>query len=116
MQTQEVLECLRMLRGMTENEVQPYAALADAAVVWVQRRVTDNAAAEEAPLVMLAAAKVNYDLALTTAETAISSFSAGDLKISYATQGVENAKAFLKDMLENCTDFISAENFAFQSV
>ena len=66
---------------------------------------------------LLAAARANYKIALIRRSgNSVTSFSAGDIKISENNSELENAKALLDEVSSECAALADVNGFAFRTV
>ncbi len=116
--TQAVKEQLIALTERDESELEAKAAVIDSAVSFVEKLVKTESEDDMPRLIMLAAARANYSLALLNRdESGISSFTAGDVSFTKsASDMVDSARAFYESTLGESTDIIRENGFVFRTV
>lgn len=100
-----------------ENFETEYAQLIDYSIDWAESLAAENAS-EDAVLAFLAAAKMNYLLALReSGESSVTSFTAGDISIKEESgNAVKAAEGILKTALSDAASLIKTNGFAFIGV
>lgn len=116
MNTEKVLEILRAIGNFTENEVKKYSSLVEINMHPFAENEYDES--DEALLEYFVATKTNYQIALASGDSEISSFKAGDVSITSSTNGnaVKNAKALLDDACASISHLVADKSFYFREV
>lgn len=112
---ENVAERLKQIASLGDDEIEAYEPFILLAISWVEKKAQGAADADVSMLEMLAAAKANYDASLAFGKEEVTSFKAGDLSIT-KRGSVSSAKELLESALSACSDFITAEGFAFRTV
>lgn len=116
MNTEKVLEILRAIGNFTEDEVKKYSSLVEINMHPFAENEYDES--DEALLEYFVATKTNYQIALASGDSEISSFKAGDVSITSSTNGiaVKNAKALLDDACASISHLVADKCFYFREV
>lgn len=116
MNTEKVLEILRAIGNFTEDEVKKYSSLVEINMHPFAENEYDES--DEALLEYFVATKTNYQIALASGDSEISSFKAGDVSITSSTNGyaVKNAKALLDDACASISHLVADKSFYFREV
>lgn len=116
MNTEKVLEILRAIGNFTEDEVKKYSSLVEINMHPFAENEYDES--DEALLEYFVATKTNYQIALASGDSEISSFKAGDVSITSSTDGiaVKNAKALLDDACASISHLVADKSFYFREV
>ena len=111
------LSCLENLRELDSDFETDFAQLINYALDWAESLAADDAG-EDVRLAFLAAAKMNYLLALREAgESSVSSFTAGDVSVKEESgNSVKAAESVLKSALCDAGTLIKSNGFAFMGV
>ena len=111
------LSCLANLRSLDGSFETDYAQLISYALNWAESVAADDAG-EDIRLAFLAAAKMNYLLALRSAgEGSVASFTAGDVTLKEESGGeIKAAEGILKNALCDAKSLIKTNGFAFIGV
>ncbi|WP_297131022.1 hypothetical protein [uncultured Eubacterium sp.] len=116
MKTENILEILCTIGRMSDDEAKKYVSL----VKINSRPFADKEYDEgdEALLEYFVAAKTNYQIALASYDSEISSFKAGDVSVTSTPDGnaVKNAKALLDDAYSTISHLVADKGFYFRGV
>lgn len=117
MTIERVLEALAIIGEYSDDDIIRYTPLARKNLAIIQPTRDNLTDSDAERLAYLIGAKTNYEIALIRSQETdnITSFSAGDVKI---TQGnsLSLAKEILTSAMEDASDLISDELFCFRSV
>lgn len=112
-----VKELVTQLSGLSDEELKGFNALIEnifqSFISSIEDKDGDSSKAE-----LLAAAKINYEIALTNSESdGVTSFKAGDVSITKRGRAsAESAKALYLCVLKDCGEFAEDSNFDFRCV
>ncbi|MCR5206861.1 MAG: hypothetical protein K6C14_00100 [Eubacterium sp.] len=111
----EIIECLEAISPYGAEELLGYSVIIDAERERINARLKNGKSTADA--VMLAAARVNYRLALIKRETGgVKSFRAGDVSITEGNETLESARALLEEVSRGCPALADGEAFDFRTV
>lgn len=117
MKTGEIIEALEMLSPYGEEELLSYLTLINAEMEDVEKHITEEGRNNPQRVIMLAAARINYKIALIKQSSdKVTHFTAGDVSITEGSEALENAKRLLDELTAQCTELISTDGFVFKSV
>ncbi len=115
---EKVKECLLSLTQLDTETLDEKEIVIENALGYIQSIVRDYTEADEPRVVMLAAARANYLIALlNSSENGVSSFKAGDVSFTKESGSyTESAKAFYESTLGENNDLIRQNGFIFEAV
>ncbi len=106
---EEVKSCLKLFGDYSDEELEKYDVMIEEAAESVKDE-TEKAA-------MLAAARLNYKLALINGSgDGVTSFKAGDVSITQNDNSVEYAKSLFEQIAADCPELSDDSGFAFRTV
>lgn len=109
-----VKEALAQISDISAEEIEGFTRIIENAVSAVEG-VLDSTDSDRA--VMLAAARANYDIALSgRGDDGITAFKAGDISVTKKANVLENARLFYMNTLASCADITADEGFVFMTV
>ena len=109
----EVKEALEEISGLDSDTLDGFSVLIQNAVASADAQFEEDSDLA----VMYAAAKANYDISLAlNSQDKITSFAAGDVKITEDNQRLESAKALYESIIGDCTGTVSDNGFVFKTV
>lgn len=111
---ERVMQVLVGITGLKEAELEPYFLIISN-VVSVASREIDETYHKHERVIHYAAAKANYAISLVKEDDGISSFSAGDVRITKNNKN-NSAKLFLEEAEKSVRDIIIDKGFAFLGV
>ncbi len=114
---EKILEALTVISPRGEEELLSYLPLIESEAQLTEKRLEEVGEEYEAKAVMLAAARVNYKLALISQSSdKIKSFKAGDVSLSEGNEALVNAKALLDEISADCPELAGHDGFEFKTV
>ena len=116
MNTKKVLEILCSIGNFADDEVNKYASLVEINMLpFAENEYNES---DEALLEYFVATKTNYQIAIASGNSEISSFKAGDVSITSSTDGnaVKNAKALFDDACASISHLVADKSFYFREV
>ena len=111
----KIKENLKLIAELTDEETEKYLPLMEAKVsVYANAEISEE---DEQRLAMLAAAEVNYQIALASDGTgSVTSFKAGDVSITESNRSLDSAKTLAESMEKDCRDLAEDGSFVFRTV
>lgn len=117
MKTGEIIEALEVISPYSEEELLGYAILINAEKDAVETRLGELGKESSSKAVMLAAARVNYKIALINQSAdKVTHFAAGDISITEGSEALDNAKKLLEEVSADCAELINGDGFVFKTV
>ncbi|MBQ7202861.1 MAG: hypothetical protein IJS03_02455 [Eubacterium sp.] len=114
---EEVTKVLEELGGFSAEELDNYSTVINNSVGAIEASLTDEAYSADDRIVFLAAARAYYTISLLGgASGELSSFSAGDVRLGFNTNGVSSVKELLALALEAAEGMVNGNGFAFRGV
>ena len=115
--TQRVNETLCAISGLSEAEVGALSLLVQNSVNLVSNTLYSAAYEDDDRVVFLAAARAYYTLMMTKGGAGnVKDFTAGDVKISLATQSVDEAHRLYQTAAEAASGLVRDNGFVFRGV
>ena len=117
--TQRVNEVLCTIAGISTEEAESYSVLVQNSARVVERALIDSSLEDDERIIFLAAARAYYSISLTAkGGGGVSSFSAGDVKISMTSQysSSDDALKLYRSAKEAVSGLVDDDGFVFRGV
>lgn len=113
----DIIEYLEVISQYPQEELLTYSVLIEAEKSIAEVLLEEAGSEYYSKAVMLAAARVNYKIALINQSSdKVTSFKAGDVTISEGNDALENAKRLLGEISADCRELLRHDAFAFKTV
>lgn len=113
----EIADCLEAISPCTAEELKGYSFLIENERKRIEKAIKNTGFKDAEKAALLAAARVNYKIALIRqGADGVTSFTAGDVKITESKGELKNAKALLDEISADCSELVPADGFAFKTV
>jgi len=116
--TERIKEYVMAMGDFSREEIEKYGFILEAAVKSVPDMLKDGADVNDARIMLLAAAKAYCKIScLSSEESGVTSFKAGDVSFSEKAGFVKSAaEEIYKSALADCREFLKDSGFAFLGV
>lgn len=118
MNTEKIKEYLMAMGDFGREEIEKYSFILEASITGVLDMLNDSADVNDARIMLLMAAKAYCKIScLSSAESGVTSFSAGDVSFSEKAGSVKSgAEDIYKSALADCREFLNDSGFVFLGV
>lgn len=113
----DISERLETISPYSAEELVSYSFIIEKELEKLNETLNKTGSNDYSGAALLAAARANYKIALIRRSgNSVTSFAAGDVRISENNSELENAKALLDEVSSECAALADVNGFAFRTV